>query len=505
MAKIAPYAFFQEFDNNGNVLAGGKLYTYESGTTTPKATYTSSDEATQNSNPVILDSSGRANVWLGVGAYTFALYTSDDVLVKTVSNITGESANQFAGDAHSISTNTLVNEIYEGATIDCTASLTLSLVDAATAGAGFVISVKNSSSGNVTIDPDAAELVDGAATLTIPPSYSCMLTCTGAAWKSYFLVPQTLSASGSAGTVFKNSAGATAMTVGASASTNVSIAGGLTLGTALPVASGGTGGTTSETAFSNLAAEFFTDKVIRGLTISNNVSDATNDIDISAGTCVSDDGTTVMKLSAITKRLDAAWAVGTNQGGLDTGSIANTTYHVWAINRPDTGVTDVLFSASASSPTMPTDYTKKKCIGSIIRSGGTILSFFQQGARFYLNTPLITGTATNPGTSAVTTTTGVPLGVKFIGMFQICQFPSTTRMGIYASSLDSADVAPQDPSTSTLSAPGMGNDANGGGFWQFNYNEIRTNTSAQIRTRLAVSSTNDRIGIITEGWIDPRI
>lgn len=505
MAKIAPYAFFQEFDNNGNVLSGGKLYTYESGTTTPKATYTSSDEAVQNSNPVILDSSGRANVWLGVGAYTFALYTSDDVLVKTVSNITGESANQFAGDSYSISTNTLINEIYEGATIDCTASLTLSLVDASTAGAGFVISVKNSSSGNVTIDPDAAELIDGASTLTIPPSYSCMLTCTGTAWKSYFLTPQTFSASGSAGVGFKNSGGTTVMTVGPTNTTNVSIAGGLTLGTALALGSGGTGGTTAETAFSNLAAEFFTDKVIRGLSISNNVSDATNDIDVAAGTCVSDDGTTVMTLSAITKQLDVAWAVGSAAGGLDTGSIADTTYHVWVIHRTDTGVTDALFSASASAPTMPTNYTKKKCIGSIIRSGGTILAFFQDRNRFYLSTPIVTGTATNPGTSAVTRATGVPLGVKFIAMLQVCQFPSTTAMGIYASSLDSADVAPQAPATSSLTAPGMGGDANGGAFWQFSYNEIRTNTSAQIRTRLAASGASDRIGVLTTGWIDPRI
>src|SRR5262245_55992518 len=59
-----------------------------------------------------------------------------------------------------------------------------------------------------------------------------------------------------------------------------------------------------------------------GLTLSNNAGDAVNDIDIAAGEASADDGSAVMALAAaLTKRSDAAWAVGTNQGGLDTGAI----------------------------------------------------------------------------------------------------------------------------------------------------------------------------------------
>jgi hypothetical protein len=77
---------------------------------------------------------------------------------------------------------------------------------------------------------------------------------------------------------------------------------------------------------------------IRGLTLSNNGSDATNDIDVAAGNTAADtDGGPLILPAVITKRLDAAWAVGTNQGELDTGAIANTTYHVWLIRRPDIG------------------------------------------------------------------------------------------------------------------------------------------------------------------------
>ena len=64
MAILTPMPVMQFFDNNGDPLAGGKLYTYEAGTTTPLATYTDEGGGTANTNPVILDSAGRANIWL---------------------------------------------------------------------------------------------------------------------------------------------------------------------------------------------------------------------------------------------------------------------------------------------------------------------------------------------------------------------------------------------------------------------------------------------------------
>ena len=43
----------QFFDNSGNVLTGGKIYTYSAGTTTDQATYTNSTVVTYHSNPII--------------------------------------------------------------------------------------------------------------------------------------------------------------------------------------------------------------------------------------------------------------------------------------------------------------------------------------------------------------------------------------------------------------------------------------------------------------------
>ena len=126
---------------------------------------------------------------------------------------------------------------------------------------------------------------------------------------------------------------------------------------------------------------------IQGLTYSNNVADATNDIDIAVGAAMDGTNTRMMVLAAaLTKKLDAAWAVGTNQGGLDTGAIADTDYFIWQIERSDTGVVDVGFDVSASSPTMPTNYDRKRYIGAIIRSGATIRPFTQVGNLFLYTT-----------------------------------------------------------------------------------------------------------------------
>jgi hypothetical protein len=87
--SLAPTPKLQFFDANGAPLVGGKLYTYAAGTTTPLASYTDSTGNTANTNPIILDSRGEANVWLSGAIYKFALYSATNVLIWTVDNITG--------------------------------------------------------------------------------------------------------------------------------------------------------------------------------------------------------------------------------------------------------------------------------------------------------------------------------------------------------------------------------------------------------------------------------
>ena len=92
--NLSPFANpgAQFFDDNGDPLSGGKIFTYAAGTTTPKTTYTDYTGGTAHANPIILDAAGRppSEVWLTYGdAYKFILKDSLDTLVGTFDHIDG--------------------------------------------------------------------------------------------------------------------------------------------------------------------------------------------------------------------------------------------------------------------------------------------------------------------------------------------------------------------------------------------------------------------------------
>jgi len=249
---------------------------------------------------------------------------------------------------------------------------------------------------------------------------------------------------------------------------------------------------------------------IYGLTLSNNVTDATNDIDIATGEAASDGTVAVLMTlaSAITKRLDVAWAVGTGNGGLDTGSIADTSYHVWLIQRSDTGVVDVLFSASATSPTMPTNYDRKRRIGSIVRESATIVPFTQNGDEFLRKTARAMTPVANPGATAVTRALFVPTGVVVYAKFNFLVKNAGSAVAA-APLFTPLDVTDQAASTNgaafgALASGGPANNTSGNTATVAGEMTVRTNTSAQIRTRLEGSDVNVGLYMSTLGWIDGR-
>ena len=88
MASLTPTPKQQFFDANGNPLVLGKVYTYAGGTTTPIATYVDQVGLTTNTNPIILDSLGMANIWLQPSiAYKYVITDANDVLQYTTDNI----------------------------------------------------------------------------------------------------------------------------------------------------------------------------------------------------------------------------------------------------------------------------------------------------------------------------------------------------------------------------------------------------------------------------------
>lgn len=77
---LAPVPWQTFLDTSGNPIAGGCLYTYAAGGTTPAATYTTS-AGTANTNPIELDSSGRvpSGFYLAPTSYRFDLYNAGTV------------------------------------------------------------------------------------------------------------------------------------------------------------------------------------------------------------------------------------------------------------------------------------------------------------------------------------------------------------------------------------------------------------------------------------------
>lgn len=86
MSALITYPLFKAFDDNGNPLNAGKLYTYEVGTTTAKTTYSDYDLSTPNANPVILNSRGEATIY-SEGATKLVLKNSSDVTIWTADNV----------------------------------------------------------------------------------------------------------------------------------------------------------------------------------------------------------------------------------------------------------------------------------------------------------------------------------------------------------------------------------------------------------------------------------
>ena len=245
------------------------------------------------------------------------------------------------------------------------------------------------------------------------------------------------------------------------------------------------------------------------ITISNNATDANNDIDFSPGNFQFSDGSGQATATAImTKRLDATWSAGTNQGGLLNGTAVpkaiNSTYHCYKIYNPTTGVEDSAFllgiSGTAPDPTsvLPSGFTKFERRGSISTdSNGNIRQFTQTLKDFEYKTPTFDVGLTNQGTSAVPRTLSVPLGIKCLAQISVLGTRGATVTSMLYSSLDSNDIAPIYAGTVPSSI-----------FLGVNITElffngfIKTNLSAQIRTRWSNSDVNTSNSISTIGYTD---
>lgn len=150
MATISPTPKLQFLDANGNPLASGLLYTYFAGTTVPKTTYTTAAQTTANTNPIVLDARGEANVWLLAGeAYKFVLQNSSGVVQYTVDQVTAagsmstQNASAVSITGGTISGVTINGPITGNVTGDVTGNVTGNLTGNVTGGTVVAESYNN--------------------------------------------------------------------------------------------------------------------------------------------------------------------------------------------------------------------------------------------------------------------------------------------------------------------------------------------------------------------------
>ena len=99
---LAPMENRQYLDNNGDPLSGGLISTYTAGTSTSALTYSDSALTTANANPVVLDSAGRATIYLPAASFRFVVANSAAVTLYTRDNI--QSVGQTAAQASILNT-----------------------------------------------------------------------------------------------------------------------------------------------------------------------------------------------------------------------------------------------------------------------------------------------------------------------------------------------------------------------------------------------------------------
>ena len=111
-----PSAFCQQFfDENGKPISSGKLYTYIAGSSTPVVTYKTisggTESANMNTNPIILDMAGMADLVISNDtAYKFVLFDKNNVKKHTWDNVTA-GGSEGGGSSEEIVVDGTTNEI----------------------------------------------------------------------------------------------------------------------------------------------------------------------------------------------------------------------------------------------------------------------------------------------------------------------------------------------------------------------------------------------------------
>lgn len=374
-ARLTGIPDWQFFDTTGAVLAGGKVYFYAPGTTDAKDIYDDTDKATTLSNPVVLDSSGRVPFPVyAEGIYDVVVKTSADVTVDTIANW-GDDWSAVGTD---LSENLISNASFETAgtgseavanwtETDPGALITRDTSDSYHGGA--CLKFTNSQNSEEDIVSDVIEISPGrdvmlsgyvkASNASAQPSWQLNWLTAAQAYISTSTVY--LADDGITPTSWTWVTGFTASPPATARYVAVNI-----VGNASP-----TQYTTQYDGMRLRQLSTVLDDPPLGKPHGFELSlhtDTSHDIKITAGSVKDANGVIYYRAEDIVKQMDAAFAVSSDDtpaGGAESGfSIpADGVVFLHLIKDTDTGHTDVLFSNSATAPTLPSGYDASKYLG----------------------------------------------------------------------------------------------------------------------------------------------
>lgn len=242
-------------------------------------------------------------------------------------------------------------------------------------------------------------------------------------------------------------------------------------------------------------------RYIQGLTPVSAAADTDHDVRIlPGGARDADDTVDIVLPLAMTKRIDATWASGNDNGGLFSGTVtANTTYHMFLIVKDSDGTVDAGFDTSLTAANIPVGYTAYRRVFSLrTDSSANIRGFsavqFGGGYRLSYNAPISEVDTATPGTTRVIAALdGAPGGLEVVANLAV----SIRGEAFFADFVETSttDAVPADGS-STLST-----DTEGGRSQAQVH--LATDSSRQIAYR-ATASTVTYLTVRNNGFIDTR-
>lgn len=297
------------------------------------------------------------------------------------------------------------------------------------------------SSGTVTVDADGSETINGLTTITLQTNDALLLTCSGSNWFGQRFSP------------------------------NASPLGHLS-----------------------------------GMQTSNNGADAAHDIDVSTGKCRGiDDDEDVTLSSALTKRIDATFAAGTNQGGLASGATlaADTWYAIFATSI--SGVYDVMLDTDedCANGVANESVTAYRRLGwAMTNASSDIVGYNQVGSHFYWTDPGTNGLdESNLSVSASESTVTLDHCPPNVEAILNVGVTATERAGVwvYPTTVTTAGV---DLEGSVL--PSVGVDGNGAGQPATANAEVRVRVDGSRQIHVRAEAASRTVDIQVMGWIDHR-